>query len=114
MGDSKEGHLGAQKNEQDCALRSVGTHVHHPEGFESCLELWMSFLKCNLYVFYLRVCAWCPRSPEDAGTGVTFGCELLCGFWGLNLGPLHEQQQLSCLSNAFEIGSQSWFSRKAV
>lgn len=65
-GRFKGGHLGAQKN----ALRSVGTRVHHPEGFESCLELWMSFKKCSLYVFYLCVCAQCPRSPEDAGPGV--------------------------------------------
>jgi|UPI0000F51322 hypothetical protein len=37
---------------------------------------------------------WCPWNPEknigSFGTGVVDGCDLLCGFWDLNLGPLEE------------------------
>jgi hypothetical protein len=34
-----------------------------------------------------RVCAWCLwRSEESVITDSS--CELLCGCWGLNLGPL--------------------------
>ena len=40
-------------------------------------------------------CSWRPEegvgSPE---TGVTGGCEPLCGCWELNPGPLQEQQGL--------------------
>ena len=36
-----------------------------------------------------------PRRPEERvrsqGTRVTGGCELPCGCWELNLGPLEEQ-----------------------
>ena len=36
--------------------------------------------------------AWCPEKPEeDIGypeTGLTNSCELLCGCWELNSGPL--------------------------
>jgi hypothetical protein len=44
-----------------------------------------------------HICAWHPWRPEDIrspGTGVTDGCELLCGCWELKLGPLEEQAVL--------------------
>ena len=39
--------------------------------------------------------AWYPRRPEEGvrepGTGLTGGCDLPCGCWELNMGPLEEQ-----------------------
>ena len=52
------------------------------------------FLKIYLTLFYVH---WCEdiRSP---GTEVTDSCELPCGCWELNLGPL--QGQLVILTTA--------------
>jgi E3 ubiquitin-protein ligase NEDD4 len=36
----------------------------------------------------------CLRGVKSPGTGVTDSCELPCGFWELNLGPLEKQQVL--------------------
>ena len=45
-----------------------------------------------------HVCAWCLWWPEEGigspGTGVTDSCELPCGCWELNPGPLEEQSVL--------------------
>ena len=42
-----------------------------------------------MFVFCLHVCLHeVVRYPE---TGVTDSCELPCGYWELNLGPLKEQ-----------------------
>ena len=42
-----------------------------------------------------HLCPWCPWNPEEGvqlpRTGVTDGCELLCGCWETNPGPLQEQ-----------------------
>ena len=42
--------------------------------------------------------AWCLQRPENGvgihGTGITDGCELPCGRWELNPGPLEEQAVL--------------------
>lgn len=54
-----------------------------------------------MYILYVYVLQWpkrkksCPLELEfnyskSPGTGVTDGCELLCGFWGQNPGPLGE------------------------
>ena len=45
-------------------------------------------VKCAL-VFGLQVCLC--ESVGSPGTGVTDSCELPCGYWELNLGPLEEQ-----------------------
>ena len=57
--------------------------------------------------FCLENCSsQCVRS---SGTGVTDNCELLCGCWDLNLGPLEEQlvfltAELSHLSSPIRAG----------
>ena len=39
------------------------------------------------------------RGVRSPGTGITDSCELPCGCWQLNAGPLQEQQVLKPLSN---------------
>lgn len=47
---------------------------------------------CNMYHTH----GWCLQRPRKGirypGTGVTKGCELLCGCWDPYLNPLQEQQ----------------------
>jgi hypothetical protein len=47
---------------------------------------------------FISVCVWYPWSPEEghrvSGTRVTVGCELPCGCWDSNPGPLEEQPVL--------------------
>ena len=53
-----------------------------------------------MLVFYLHACLVVGvRSP---GTRVTDTCELPCGYWELNLGPLEEQQGVCLLKNRNE------------
>lgn len=52
----------------------------------------MTVLPVCMFVSYVYV--WYLRGLEEGvvpGTGVTDVCELMCGFWELNLGPLEEQ-----------------------
>ena len=48
----------------------------------------------TLYVCLCTMGMQYPQKPEEGirfpGTGITEGCELLCGCWGLNLGSLEE------------------------
>lgn len=59
--------------------------------------LHMNILPACMSVYHMH--AWCWQRPEeDIGspwTGVTGRCELPCGFWVLNLGPLEEQPMFS-------------------
>ena len=52
----------------------------------------MSTLPKFMYVYSVCVrCLW--RTEKDIGapgTGIIDDCELLCGFWELNPGPLYE------------------------
>lgn len=60
------------------------------------LTLWVRVF-C-LHVHTCTVCLPSPWSEEDVGTpgtGVGDGSEPPCGQWGLNLGPLQQQQMLS-------------------
>ena len=45
-----------------------------------------------------HICAWCQQGAEaGAGsprTGVMDVCELPCGYWELNPGPLQQDQQV--------------------
>jgi hypothetical protein len=65
-----------------------------------------SFRNCfpSFYFIYMAVLPVCVSAPctclvsmeasrvvGSTGTGVTDGCELPCGCWELNLGPLQEQ-----------------------
>ena len=50
------------------------------------------FLALCVLVFCLDVCLC--EGVESLGTGVTKSCELLCGYWKLNSGPLEEQPML--------------------
>jgi hypothetical protein len=47
------------------------------------------------------LCAYIPdvclKDTESPGTGVIDSCELPCGCWGLNPGPLREQQVFSAI-----------------
>jgi hypothetical protein len=75
------------------------THVNYNSYF--CISSpglsWFGFFKSNLLyvhlVFCLHVCL-CESvgAPE---TGVTKSCDLPCGCWELNLGPLEELPVLS-------------------
>jgi hypothetical protein len=51
--------------------------------------------------------AWCPVRPnEDAGvteTDLTYGCELTCGCWESNLGPLKEPPLLLTTEPSFSF-----------
>lgn len=40
------------------------------------------------------VCTMCQESARGPATGALDGCELPCGFWESNLGPLEEQPTL--------------------
>ena len=56
----------------------------------------------SLFLFYmvcLHVCLC--ESPRSPGTGVTDSCELSCGSWELNLGPLEEQSLLLLTTKPF-------------
>lgn len=47
-------------------------------------------------------------SEEDSGysgTGLRDGCEILCGCWKLNLGPLQEQKLLLTTEPPLQISS---------
>jgi hypothetical protein len=50
------------------------------------------------FICLCTTCALSPWGPEEdmrpPGTGVTDGCELPCGCWKLNPGPLEEQPVL--------------------
>ena len=55
----------------------------------------------SVSVLYACMCVtcvcWCCAGQKGVGshgTGVTDSCELLCGCWSLNLGPLQEKQVL--------------------
>jgi hypothetical protein len=64
------------------------------------LCVWVSCLHC---VSVYKACAWWLWRPEESTgsprTGVTDGCELPCGCWGLNLGPSQEQWMLLTMSH---------------
>ena len=50
-----------------------------------------------LHVYLYHMHAWCPGRPESyksSRTGVPDSCELPCGCWELNLGPLEKQPVL--------------------
>ena len=61
-----------------------------------CLLMFLNYL--FLLVSYLHTCVQYLQRPEEGirslGTGVTGGCELPCGCWELNPGPLEEQPVL--------------------
>lgn len=52
---------------------------------------------CMSYVVYC-LGSWCPKRSEGGigylGTGVTEGCESLCGCWELSPCPLDEQSEV--------------------
>lgn len=49
----------------------------------------------SVSMFVCRVSAWCLKRPEEVPGGpktrVAGNCELQCGCWTLNLGPLEKQ-----------------------
>jgi hypothetical protein len=51
-----------------------------------------------MYIYAIPASIRCSQKPEEAigtpGTRVTDSCELLHGFWELNLGSLEKQQEL--------------------
>ena len=55
----------------------------------------------------------CPKMQEEAivspGTGVTDSCELSCGCWKLNLGPLEAQQLLLTTETFLQLPLFSFF-----
>jgi hypothetical protein len=55
------------------------------------------------YVFMHHVCAWCLWTTEEdlgaSGAEATDSCELPCGLWEPNPGPLEEQQVLTAESS---------------
>ena len=57
-----------------------------------CLGVWFACLSVH------HMHAWLWRRPEQGARvpeiGVTDGCELLCGLWEQNLGPLKDQPVL--------------------
>lgn len=56
--------------------------------FSLCVCLDLNELMCTMYMQYL----WRPEEPVGfPGTEVRGSCELLCGCWELNSGPLQEQ-----------------------
>ena len=60
--------------------------------------MYMNALPTCMYIHHTY--DWCLQSPEDIrspGTGVTHSCELPCGYWELNQGPLQEQLECSLL-----------------
>lgn len=63
-----------------------------------------------LHVCLCTICMQCPWTSEDGvrspGTGFTGGCELSCGCWDPNLGPLQEQQVVLALGSVFQ--PQEW------
>jgi hypothetical protein len=65
----------------------------------SILFSFLHYIILHIWVFCLRGNghAWCPQRPEESiefpEAGVTF-CELPCGCWEPNLGPLEEQKVL--------------------
>jgi hypothetical protein len=79
------------------------------------IHFYMFLFKLNLcvWVFCLDMCvyhlqSWCPQKPEEGirfpGFGVTDGCELLCGFWELNLGAVEEHPNaLNCWATSLSL-----------
>jgi hypothetical protein len=59
--------------------------------------MYMSILSAYMFVYWLYV--QCPWKPEEgitsSGTGVTDGCEMLCGYWEPNLGLLGNRVPLT-------------------
>ena len=80
---------------------------------EHCLlvcSLWLNllfsflFLKYNLFLFHVHWCFVCPYDcvkVTDALERELQTCELLCGCWELNLGPLEEQPMPISLAPQF-------------
>lgn len=67
-----------------------------------CMSVMFAYKSVN------HVCGWCPKRREEGvgfpGTGVPDGCQLLGGFWELNLDPLQERSVLLTTdSPAFNI-----------
>jgi hypothetical protein len=66
---------------------------------ESCRECHMNlrdlFLFFNLWYVCVCVCVSTEskKMSDPPGSGVTDGCELPCGCWDLNSGPLQERQK---------------------
>lgn len=72
--------------------------------------IFMLGVSCFFYVwvFYLHICLYTSymnssvESEEDMGSpraGITFGCELTCWCWELNLDVLEEQSMFHTLSH---------------
>ena len=57
------------------------------------------FILCAL-VFCLHVCL--GEGVKSPGTGGTHSCELSCGCWELNLGPLEEQPVLLTIETSLQ------------
>ena len=62
------------------------------------------------YMSVHSMCAWGRQEPEKGvgslGSRVTAGCELSCGCWESNLGPLEKQPV--CSSTEPSLQPQSW------
>ena len=63
--------------------------------FKSILCVWVFVYVYGCCMSVLHICAWSLWRPEDSlrssGTEVTGNCEMPCGCWDLNPGPLEEQ-----------------------
>lgn len=61
----------------------------------------MTVLLAFVYVHHMQ--AYFLRRPEEGirspGTGVVNGCDLSCGFWELNVGPLQENKHSQPLNH---------------
>jgi hypothetical protein len=76
------------------SLQSITPKEHHGFIFIFRKDLFI-FILCA-FVFYLLVCV--GVGVRSSGTGVADSCELPCGYWQLNPGPLEEQPVLLPLS----------------
>ena len=67
------------------AMKVCGSHTKQQNAIQG---QGFAFILCAL-VFYLHVCLY--EGVRSPGTGDTDSCELTCGCWELNPGPLKEQ-----------------------
>ena len=82
------------------------------------------FFETLFYVFYVHEClsecmsvhrvhTEARRGCQIPGTGVTDGCELSCGCWEFNLGPLEELSYLSeILINDLSLQTPDVFAKR--
>jgi hypothetical protein len=54
-----------------------------------------------LFIYLYLLSIDCMKVFDSPGTGVTEGCELPCGYWELNSGPLEEQPVLLTTGHGF-------------